>query len=94
MANIQMTGPTAGSVHISGKDYKPAAGGIYTIPEGLQGEAMKCGLKHMGATTKAGAPVAGVDLAPGQSGLFKDSSGGSVKLYYNDAGTLKSVALT
>ena len=94
MANIQMTGPTAGSVHIGAKDYKPAAGGVYTIPEELLGAAMKCGLKPMAATTKAGAPVAGVDLAPGQSGIFKDSGGGSVKLYYNDAGTLRSVTLT
>lgn len=93
MANIQMTGPTAGSVHIGAKDYKPAAGGIYTIPEELQGAALKAGLRPMTAGIKNAAPVAGVDIAPGDFKVWKNTGDGTVKLYYNDAGTLKSVAL-
>ena len=46
-----------------------------------------------GANSKSGLPIA-TDLAPGTSGVFKDTSGGGVYLAYNDGGTLKKVALT
>lgn len=44
-------------------------------------------------TKKAGAVVA-ADIPVGTFRIVKDTSGGSVKLVYNDAGTLKSVTLT
>lgn len=43
--------------------------------------------------SKSGAPTA-TEIPAGQFMLYKDSTGGSVKLYYNDAGTLKSVTLS
>lgn len=46
-----------------------------------------------GVTTKSGIPAT-ADLPEGGSGLFKDTSGGGVYLAYNDAGTIKKVALT
>lgn len=46
-----------------------------------------------GVRTKAGAVVA-ADLAPGTSQIIRDTSGGTTALYYNNAGTLMSVALT
>jgi hypothetical protein len=46
-----------------------------------------------GVTKKAGLPTT-TDLPPGTSGVFKDTSGGGVYLAYNDAGTIKKVALT
>ena len=45
------------------------------------------------AIQKSGLPAIG-DLAAGQWGVFKDTSGGGVYLAYNDAGTIKKVALT
>jgi hypothetical protein len=45
------------------------------------------------AKSKSGAPTT-TDIPAGLAAVYKDTSGGGVKLYYNDAGTLKSVALT
>lgn len=42
--------------------------------------------------SKAGLPSIS-DITTGQAAVVKDTAGGTVKLYYNDAGTLKSVAL-
>jgi len=42
--------------------------------------------------TKAGAPTT-TDVPVGSWAIYKDSTGGSIKLYANDGGTLKSVAL-
>lgn len=47
----------------------------------------------LGVTKKAGLPTT-ADLSAGASGVFKDTSGGGVYLAYNDAGTIKKVALT
>ncbi len=44
-------------------------------------------------TTKAGAATTS-DLSSGRAGLFKNSTDGSVRLWINDGGTMKSVALT
>jgi len=44
------------------------------------------------AGTKAGAPVA-ADIPVGTWALIRDTSGNTTKLYYNNAGTLQSVAL-
>lgn len=41
----------------------------------------------------SGLPVATTNLNPQQWGLFKDTSGGGVYVAYNDAGTIKKVAL-
>lgn len=42
---------------------------------------------------KAGPPT--VDqIPPGQWALFKDTTGGTLKIYANDGGTIKSVTLT
>ena len=46
-----------------------------------------------GFITKAGVPTTS-DIAAGQWAIYKDTSGGTLKLYANDGGTLKSVALT
>lgn len=92
MANIQMTGPLAGAIHINGKDYKPS-GGVYSIPQELEVEAIRSGLTPMAAISKNTTPVAGVDILPGDYKVWKNTGDGSVKLYYNDGGTLKSVAL-
>lgn len=35
-----------------------------------------------------------LDLSSGQASLYKNTTSGSVKLWYNDSGTMKSVALT
>ena len=43
--------------------------------------------------TKAGVPTTG-DIAAGNWAIYKDTSGGTIKLYANDGGTIKSVALT
>jgi hypothetical protein len=45
------------------------------------------------AWAKAGAPVA-TDIPVGTFALIRDTSGGTTKLYYNNAGTLQSVTLT
>lgn len=43
--------------------------------------------------TKAGVPTT-MDIAAGKWAIYKDTSGGTVKLYANDGGTIKSVTLT
>ena len=43
--------------------------------------------------TKAGIPTT-TDIPAGQWAIYKDTSGGTLKLYANDGGTIKSVALT
>ena len=48
---------------------------------------------RLGAYTPAGTPTT-TTLPAGQWTVWKDTSGGTVKLYYNDGGTLKSVALS
>lgn len=45
------------------------------------------------AKTKAGAPAAS-DVPAGTWALIRDTSGGTTKLYYNNAGVLMTVALT
>ena len=45
------------------------------------------------AIQKAGLPTTS-DITAGQAAVFKDTSGGGVYLAYNDAGTIKKVALT
>ena len=42
--------------------------------------------------TKAGVPTTS-DIAAGNWAIYKDTSGGTIKLYANDGGTIKSVAL-
>ena len=48
----------------------------------------------IGAGGGAAAPVAGTDILAGMFMLWKNSTDSTAKFYYNDAGTLKSVALT
>jgi hypothetical protein len=86
-----MLGPAGGCVHISGVDYKPV-NGVYTIPQTLIPQAEACGLTMVGALQKSGLPTV-LDIPAGVSKVWKDTAGGSVKLYYNDGGTLKSVTL-
>ena len=45
------------------------------------------------AVTSAAAPTAGTDILAGMSMVWKNSTDSTVKLYYNDAGTFKTVAL-
>lgn len=42
--------------------------------------------------TKAGVPTTS-DIASGNWAIYKDTTGGTLKLYANDAGTIKSVEL-
>jgi hypothetical protein len=42
--------------------------------------------------TKAGVPTT-TDITAGKWAIYKDTSGGTLKLYANDGGTIKSVAL-
>jgi hypothetical protein len=42
--------------------------------------------------SKAGAPTT-TDIPSGNWAIYKDTSGGTLKLYANDGGTIKSVAL-
>lgn len=48
----------------------------------------------MGAETASGLPTTTQYPDAGTGGLYKDSSGGGVYMVYNDAGTIKKVALT
>ena len=43
--------------------------------------------------TKAGVPTA-ADIPPGFFAIYKDTSGGTLKIYANDGGVIKSVTLT
>lgn len=43
--------------------------------------------------TKAGLPTTS-DIAKGKWAVYKDTSGGTVRLWTNDNGTMKSVTLT
>jgi hypothetical protein len=52
------------------------------------------GASRFFATQQAGLPTAAANLNPGAWGVFKDTSGGGVYVAYNDAGTIKKVALT
>ncbi len=65
-------------------------GGNYIWSDGVQRRAYPGFFLDI---TKAGLP-ANTDLVAGSFGLFKDTSGGGVYLTYNDAGTIKKVALT
>jgi hypothetical protein len=47
----------------------------------------------LGVTKKAGVPTT-ASIPVGTSMVFKDTTGGGVYLAYNDAGTIKKVALT
>jgi len=42
---------------------------------------------------KAGPPTTD-EIAPGEWAMYKDSTGGTLKIYANDGGTIKSVTLT
>jgi hypothetical protein len=91
VATTNMTGPASGCVHINGVDYKPA-GGVYAIPTTLVPQAEACGLVVSKAVSVSRLPTV-ADIPAGTSLLWKDTAGGTVKLYYNDGGALKSVAL-
>ena len=91
VTTVNMTGPTAGCVHIGGADYKPTTG-VYAIPATLVPQAEACGLGVSKAVSVNHLPTV-ADVPAGTSLLWKDTAGGTVKLYFNDGGTLKSVAL-
>lgn len=86
-----MLGPGGGCVHISGTDYKPT-GGVYTIPQNLVPQAEAAGLVIITTKAASGAPTVN-DIPASVSMVWKNTGDGTVKLYYNDGGTLKSVAL-
>ncbi len=87
---ITMIGPLSGSLQIEGVTYRPAAGGVYTIPLRLETVARAMGLKNR---TGTGVPTT-TDIPNGSSMVWKNTSDGTVKMYCNDGGTLKSVALS
>jgi len=65
-----------------------SAAGIIAFGNGTQGDASATIL----AKTKAGAPTTS-DVPAGTWALIRDTSGATTKLYYNNAGTLQTVAL-
>jgi hypothetical protein len=67
-------------------EFRKIAQALSSVSDLLQAAAF-------GVTKKAGLPTT-TDLPKGTSGVFKDTSGGGVYLAYNDAGTIKKVALT
>ena len=92
VATTNMLGPAAGCIHINGTDYKPV-NGVYTIPTALVGLAEQSGLEIVNVKSAAGAPTT-VNIPAGCAEVWKNTSDGTVKLYYNDGGTLKSVTLS
>jgi hypothetical protein len=92
MANVNMTGPLSGAVQINGVDYKPTAG-IYSIPQNLVPQAETCGLELVPARISSVVPTQN-DIPAGTSRVWKNTGDGTVKLYYNDGGTFKTVALS
>ena len=66
-----------------------SAAGVIAIGNGGAGDSSAC----IKAKTKAGAPTT-TDVPSGTWTLIRDTSGATTKLYYNNAGTLMSVALT
>jgi len=66
-----------------------SAAGVVAFGNGTAGDGSACIL----AKTKAGAPTTS-DVPAGTWALIRDTSGATTKLYYNNAGTLQSVALT
>jgi len=69
-----------------------AAAGVLEINNGTAGTFRDLKLRSVYATTKAGAPVA-ADVPAGTFMVIRDTSGSTTKLYYNNGGTLQSVAL-
>jgi len=66
-----------------------SAAGVLAFGNGANGDASAT----IKAKTKAGAPTT-TDVPSGTWALIRDTSGATTKLYYNNAGTLQSVALT
>jgi hypothetical protein len=65
-----------------------------TVYAGVNGTFKAGALRHIGRTATAAAPTT-TELATDKDwSIHKDTSGGSVYLAYNDAGTIKKVALT
>jgi hypothetical protein len=92
VATTNMLGPAAGCIHINGTDYKPT-NGVYVIPTALVSLAEQSGLEIVNAKSAAGAPTV-ANIPAGVSEVWKNTGDGTVKLYYNDGGTLKSVTLS
>ena len=65
----------------------PAAANIITTTNYATNNIVDTAFK-----TKAGIPTT-TDITAGKWAIYKDTSGGSIKLYANDGGTIKSVAL-
>ena len=91
VATVTMIGPLNGVVQIDGVTYRGTAG-LYTIPSQFLATAQAAGLELQTCKSASGAPTA-ANIPPGTSEIWKNTGDGTVKLYYNDGGTLKSVAL-
>lgn len=81
-----------GSYHISAAEATnvtalPAAATIITIANYASNNIVDTDFK-----TKAGVPTTS-DIAAGKWAIYKDTSGGTLKLYANDGGVIRSVAL-
>lgn len=81
-----------GSYHISAAEATnvtalPAAATIITIANYASNNIVDTAFK-----TKAGVPTTS-DIAAGKWAIYKDTSGGTLKLYANDGGVIRSVAL-
>lgn len=82
----------SGSYHVSQTEASniasmPAAATIITTGNYATNNIVDTAFK-----TKAGIPTTS-DIAAGKWAIYKDTSGGTIKLYANDGGTVKSVAL-
>jgi hypothetical protein len=88
---INMIGPINGAIHIDGVVYRSTTG-LYAIPQNFLAVAQAAGLELQTCKSAAAAPTV-LNIPAGTSEVWKNTGDGTVKLYYNDGGTLKSVAL-
>lgn len=73
--------------------YESAANKVESVAGGAAGWINDAGVFKFAKLDKAGDPTAS-DLQAGFAMISKNTSSGAVKLWYNDGGTLKSVALS
>lgn len=88
--HVYLTGVLGtGSYHISSTE----AGHVAALPD-ISGNAATATLASTGVLhSKAGDPVV-ADITAGTYAMYKNTSAGTVRLWVNDGGTLRSVALT
>ena len=87
--------------HLTAAEYASMGTGAHNTLASIQGGSASeryhlTSLQYTRTTTvvsKAGTPSTS-DIAAGQWAVYKDTTGGTVRLWANDGGTMKSVTLT